>query len=165
MLSLVSCRFFTLTFPAVSCGNPGTPAYARIVFSDGMHFSSSVSYACWEGYKTTGLTTRHCTTNGTWTGSALDCTGQCWGILIKGVVRSKISDKSKYQAIDWNIMLTLPQACFKFLQVISSSVALWMNEQLATKHDDSNGMLISAYNILSLWHAWSWHVSIFFVNS
>ncbi|XP_060780908.1 CUB and sushi domain-containing protein 1a [Neoarius graeffei] len=59
---------------AVSCGNPGTPAYARIVFSDGMHFSSSVSYVCWEGYKTTGLTTRHCTTNGTWTGSAPDCT-------------------------------------------------------------------------------------------
>ncbi|KAF7710922.1 hypothetical protein HF521_009794 [Silurus meridionalis] len=59
---------------AVSCGNPGTPAYARIVFSEGMLFSSSVSYACWEGYKTTGLTTRHCTTNGTWTGSAPDCT-------------------------------------------------------------------------------------------
>ncbi|XP_027021418.2 CUB and sushi domain-containing protein 1 isoform X3 [Tachysurus fulvidraco] len=58
---------------AVSCGNPGTPAYAKIMFSDGMHFSSSVSYACWEGYKTTGLTTRHCTTNGTWTGSAPDC--------------------------------------------------------------------------------------------
>ncbi|XP_062852030.1 CUB and sushi domain-containing protein 1-like [Trichomycterus rosablanca] len=59
---------------AVSCGNPGTPAYAKIVFSDGMLFSSSVSYACWEGYKTTGLTTRHCTTNGTWTGSSPDCT-------------------------------------------------------------------------------------------
>ncbi|KTG02859.1 hypothetical protein cypCar_00029462, partial [Cyprinus carpio] len=60
---------------AVSCGNPGTPAYARIVFSDGMLFPSSVTYACWEGYKTSGLTTRHCTTNGTWTGSAPDCIG------------------------------------------------------------------------------------------
>ncbi|XP_073776667.1 CUB and sushi domain-containing protein 1 [Danio rerio] len=58
---------------AVSCGNPGTPAYAKIVFSDGMLFSNSVTYACWEGYKTSGLTTRHCTTNGTWTGSAPDC--------------------------------------------------------------------------------------------
>uniref|UniRef100_A0A9J7XDS2 CUB and Sushi multiple domains 1 n=1 Tax=Cyprinus carpio carpio TaxID=630221 RepID=A0A9J7XDS2_CYPCA len=58
---------------AVSCGNPGTPAYARIVFSDGMLFPSSVTYTCWEGYKTSGLTTRHCTTNGTWTGSAPDC--------------------------------------------------------------------------------------------
>ncbi|XP_019903180.2 CUB and sushi domain-containing protein 1 isoform X3 [Esox lucius] len=59
---------------AVSCGNPGTPAYGKIVFSDGILFSSSVAYSCWEGYKTSGLTTRHCTTNGTWTGSAPDCT-------------------------------------------------------------------------------------------
>ncbi|CAB1338540.1 unnamed protein product [Coregonus sp. 'balchen'] len=63
---------FSLT---ISCGNPGTPAYGKIVFSDGIVFSSSVAYACWEGYETSGLTTRHCTTNGTWTGSALDCTG------------------------------------------------------------------------------------------
>ncbi|KAJ8250433.1 hypothetical protein COCON_G00223550 [Conger conger] len=59
---------------AVSCGNPGTPAFGKIVFSDGILFSNSVTYACWDGYKTSGLTTRHCTTNGTWTGSALDCT-------------------------------------------------------------------------------------------
>ncbi|MGH0144612.1 UNVERIFIED_CONTAM: hypothetical protein FKN15_003784 [Acipenser sinensis] len=59
---------------AVSCGNPGTPAYGKIVFSDGILFSSSVTYACWEGYKTSGLTTRHCTTNGTWTGNPPDCT-------------------------------------------------------------------------------------------
>ncbi|KAM6977905.1 CUB and sushi domain-containing protein 1-like [Aplochiton taeniatus] len=59
---------------AVSCGNPGTPSYGRIVFSDGSTFGSSVAYACCEGYKTSGLTTRHCTTNGTWTGHGPDCT-------------------------------------------------------------------------------------------
>ncbi|XP_046885306.1 CUB and sushi domain-containing protein 1-like [Hypomesus transpacificus] len=59
---------------AVSCGNPGTPAHGKIVFSDGIVFSNSVAYACWVGYKTSGLTTRHCTTNGTWTGHAPDCT-------------------------------------------------------------------------------------------
>ncbi|XP_072107222.1 CUB and sushi domain-containing protein 1a [Mobula birostris] len=59
---------------AVSCGNPGTPENARIVYSDGILFSSSITYACREGYKTSGLTTRHCTANGTWTGSAPDCT-------------------------------------------------------------------------------------------
>uniref|UniRef100_A0A8D3BTG4 CUB and sushi domain-containing protein 1-like n=1 Tax=Scophthalmus maximus TaxID=52904 RepID=A0A8D3BTG4_SCOMX len=68
---------YCLIFPqflAVSCGNPGTPAYGRIVFSDGITFGSSVAYACWEGFKTSGLTTRHCTTNGTWTGQPPDCT-------------------------------------------------------------------------------------------
>nr|XP_043886771.1 CUB and sushi domain-containing protein 1-like [Solea senegalensis] len=59
---------------AVSCGNPGTPAHGRIVFSDGVTFGSSVAYACWDGFKTSGLTTRHCTTNGTWTGQPPDCT-------------------------------------------------------------------------------------------
>uniref|UniRef100_A0AAQ4Q019 CUB and Sushi multiple domains 1 n=1 Tax=Gasterosteus aculeatus aculeatus TaxID=481459 RepID=A0AAQ4Q019_GASAC len=59
---------------AVSCGNPGTPAHGRIVFSDGITFGSSVAYACWDGFKTSGLTTRHCTTNGTWTGQPPDCT-------------------------------------------------------------------------------------------
>ncbi|XP_047218456.1 CUB and sushi domain-containing protein 1-like [Girardinichthys multiradiatus] len=59
---------------AVSCGNPGTPAHGRIVYTDGITFGSSVAYACWEGFKTSGLTTRHCTTNGTWTGQPPDCT-------------------------------------------------------------------------------------------
>ncbi|KAG7249368.1 hypothetical protein CRUP_018785, partial [Coryphaenoides rupestris] len=59
---------------SVSCGNPGTPAHGRIVLSDGITFGSSVAYACWEGFKTSGLTTRHCTTNGTWTGQPPDCT-------------------------------------------------------------------------------------------
>ncbi|XP_025023614.1 CUB and sushi domain-containing protein 1-like, partial [Python bivittatus] len=59
---------------AVSCGNPGTPANGKIIYNDGISFSSSVIYSCWEGYKTSGLTTRHCTANGTWTGIAPDCT-------------------------------------------------------------------------------------------
>lgn len=66
----------SLPLTAVSCGNPGTPTHGTIVSSDGVLFSSSVIYACWEGYRTTGLTTRHCTANGTWTGTAPDCTGQ-----------------------------------------------------------------------------------------
>ena len=63
-------------FSAVSCGNPGTPAHGRIVVNDGVTFGSSVAYACWDGFKTSGLTNRHCTTNGTWTGQPPDCAGR-----------------------------------------------------------------------------------------
>uniref|UniRef100_A0AAY4DQL8 CUB and Sushi multiple domains 2 n=1 Tax=Denticeps clupeoides TaxID=299321 RepID=A0AAY4DQL8_9TELE len=57
----------------VSCGNPGTPRNAQIQFHDGLVFSRSISYACREGYYSTGLLTRHCTVNGTWTGTMPEC--------------------------------------------------------------------------------------------
>ncbi|XP_023687916.2 CUB and sushi domain-containing protein 2 isoform X1 [Paramormyrops kingsleyae] len=58
----------------VSCGNPGTPRNAQVVFHDGLVFSRSITYACREGYYSTGLLTRHCTVNGTWTGTMPECT-------------------------------------------------------------------------------------------
>ncbi|XP_055074905.1 CUB and sushi domain-containing protein 2 [Misgurnus anguillicaudatus] len=58
----------------VSCGNPGTPRNAVIKFHDGFMFSRSITYACREGYYSTGLLTRHCTVNGTWTGDMPECT-------------------------------------------------------------------------------------------
>ncbi|KAB5530866.1 hypothetical protein PHYPO_G00134270 [Pangasianodon hypophthalmus] len=58
----------------VSCGNPGTPRNALIQFHDGLVFSRSITYACREGYYSTGLLTRHCTVNGTWTGDMPECT-------------------------------------------------------------------------------------------
>ncbi|XP_072863625.1 CUB and sushi domain-containing protein 2 isoform X5 [Chlorocebus sabaeus] len=57
----------------ISCGNPGTPSNARVVFSDGLVFSSSIVYECREGYYATGLLSRHCSVNGTWTGSDPEC--------------------------------------------------------------------------------------------
>ncbi|XP_048086105.1 CUB and sushi domain-containing protein 1 [Alosa alosa] len=57
----------------VSCGNPGTPRNAQIQFHDGLVFSRSITYACREGYYSTGLLTRHCTVNGTWTGNMPEC--------------------------------------------------------------------------------------------
>ncbi|XP_048671751.1 CUB and sushi domain-containing protein 2 isoform X3 [Marmota marmota marmota] len=58
----------------ISCGNPGTPSNARVMFSDGLVFSSSIVYECREGYYATGLLSRHCSVNGTWTGSDPECT-------------------------------------------------------------------------------------------
>uniref|UniRef100_A0A8D2L0D4 CUB and Sushi multiple domains 2 n=1 Tax=Varanus komodoensis TaxID=61221 RepID=A0A8D2L0D4_VARKO len=57
----------------ISCGNPGTPSNARVVFNDGLVFSSSIIYKCREGYYSTGVLSRHCTVNGTWTGSSPEC--------------------------------------------------------------------------------------------
>ncbi|XP_053123530.1 CUB and sushi domain-containing protein 2 isoform X5 [Hemicordylus capensis] len=58
----------------ISCGNPGTPSNARVIFNDGLVFSSSIIYKCREGYYSTGVLSRHCTVNGTWTGTTPECT-------------------------------------------------------------------------------------------
>ncbi|MEE6484219.1 hypothetical protein FKM82_013795 [Ascaphus truei] len=58
----------------VSCGNPGTPSNSRVMFNDGLVFSSSIIYECREGYYSSGPLSRHCTVNGTWTGTAPECT-------------------------------------------------------------------------------------------
>uniref|UniRef100_A0AAQ4RB48 CUB and Sushi multiple domains 2 n=1 Tax=Gasterosteus aculeatus aculeatus TaxID=481459 RepID=A0AAQ4RB48_GASAC len=57
----------------ISCGNPGTPRNAQILNHDGLTFSRSITYACREGYYSTGLLTRHCTVNGSWTGNMPEC--------------------------------------------------------------------------------------------
>ncbi|MEQ2183187.1 CUB and sushi domain-containing protein 2, partial [Goodea atripinnis] len=59
----------------ISCGNPGTPRNAQILVHDGLTFSRSITYSCREGYYSTGLLTRHCTVNGTWTGNMPECSG------------------------------------------------------------------------------------------
>ncbi|XP_078449693.1 CUB and sushi domain-containing protein 3 isoform X2 [Lampetra fluviatilis] len=59
---------------AVWCGNPGMPAGGSILHSDGVVFSSSVTYACWDGYQMSGLSTRLCSANATWTGVLPNCT-------------------------------------------------------------------------------------------
>ncbi|KAJ6652285.1 hypothetical protein lerEdw1_012753 [Lerista edwardsae] len=58
----------------ISCGNPGTPSNARVIFNDGLVFSSSIIYKCRDGYYSTGVLSRHCTVNGTWTGNTPECT-------------------------------------------------------------------------------------------
>uniref|UniRef100_A0A3P8W543 CUB and Sushi multiple domains 2 n=1 Tax=Cynoglossus semilaevis TaxID=244447 RepID=A0A3P8W543_CYNSE len=57
----------------ISCGNPGTPRNSQILIHDGLTFSRSITYSCREGYYSTGLLTRHCTVNGTWTGNMPEC--------------------------------------------------------------------------------------------
>ncbi|KAG7247139.1 hypothetical protein CRUP_020082, partial [Coryphaenoides rupestris] len=45
----------------------------EIAIHDGLTFSRSITYACREGYYSTGMLTRHCTVNGTWTGNMPEC--------------------------------------------------------------------------------------------
>lgn len=76
MPALVLVNNALFCFLVISCGNPGTPSNARVMFSDGLVFSSSIVYECREGYYATGLLSRHCSVNGTWTGGDPECIGE-----------------------------------------------------------------------------------------
>ena len=55
--------------PAFNCGGLGPPTKGQLRLTS----STTVTYTCNTGYILHGASTRHCTANGEWTGSAPQC--------------------------------------------------------------------------------------------
>jgi hypothetical protein len=106
----IMCSF---GFLVISCGNPGTPSNAQVVFSDGLVFSNSIVYECREGYYATGLLSRHCSVNGTWTGNDPECTGesQAFGALRQMVAQEIQPLLAKKESCLWETGKTSWSGC------------------------------------------------------
>ena len=64
--------FLTTLFPAVDCGNPGTPPNGRRTGSS-TTYNSVVTYTCNTGSTLQGSNRRTCQSNGQWSGSLPRC--------------------------------------------------------------------------------------------
>ena len=71
----------TTLFPAVDCGNPGTPSNGRRTGSS-TTYNSVVTYTCNTGYTRQGSNRRTCQSNGQWSGSLPRCNRKFRFLLI-----------------------------------------------------------------------------------
>ena len=73
--------YFTTPFPAVNCGDPGTPSNGRRTGSS-TTYNSVVTYTCNTGYTRQGSNRRTCQSNGQWSGSLPQCNRKFCVVLI-----------------------------------------------------------------------------------
>lgn len=70
---ICNARRFSRFFPALDCGNPGTPGNGLKIGTN-YTFPNSVRFTCNRGFQLVGSSRRDCQTDGTWSGTSARCT-------------------------------------------------------------------------------------------
>ena len=75
LLHAITAMWELYSFPAINCGDPGTPSNGQRSLSN-TTYNSVVTYTCDVGHTLQGSNSRTCQSDGQWSGSLPQCNGK-----------------------------------------------------------------------------------------
>ena len=70
----------------VQCGDPGTLTNGKKIVIKGLEYGGSVEFKCNKGYTLEGTHIIYCRTDKLWSSSVPHCRGQCYFIMVNGLI-------------------------------------------------------------------------------